>query len=338
MSNNEDRGFNTVNNSSLSRRDQRLKLQRMTLLLVGALVVLMVVTLMVLIIGYFATSGGSGDNNDPSGNVSGDKVIWATTTVPAQDVLAGDLVLVNAGHKYTFPSTEDHLRNAYDAWATHTTKVYELGGSESAGVRMEATALTAVDQMLTDMAAATGYTKTSLAEGYRSFDAQEALGSATKGGYSDHHTGRLCRISTNDAGKAWLASNAHRYGFVMRYPDAKADTTGVSDYESAFRYVGVAHATYMYNNSLCLEEYVEYLKANVNDKNPLSVTGADGKVYDVYYYAVNGSATIKYPKNFAYTISGNNDGGVIVTIDRSASVEETTGETAAETTANTIAG
>lgn len=329
MSNNEDRGFNTVNNSSLSRRDQRLKLQRMTLLLVGALVVLMVVTLMVLIIGYFATSGGSDDNKDPSGNVSGDKVIWKTTTVSAQDTVIGDLVIVNKTHQYTFPSDESHLSNAYNVWSAHSPKVYELGES----TRMETVALNAVDKMLADLATATGYNKTVLAEGYRTLEDQEGKQQAP--GYSDHHTGRLCAINTNDAGKTWLANNAHKYGFVVRYPDAKSEITGVKPgYDYAYRYVGVAHATYMYTNNLCLEEYVEYLKANVTDKKPLSVTGADGKVYDIYYYAVNGSATIKYPTNFGYTISGTNDGGVIVTVDRSASSAETTGET----TANTVAG
>ena len=116
-------------------------------------------------------------------------------------------------------------------------------------------------------------------------------------------------------------------------PEDKGDKTGVTGYTSAYRYVGVAHATYMTANNLCLEEYVEYLKANVDDKNPLSVTGADGKVYNVYYYSVNGSATIKIPTNFAYTVSGTNDGGVVVTIDRSASAAETTPETTADTTA-----
>ena len=72
---------------------------------------------------------------------------------------------------------------------------------------------------------------------------------------------REITINANDAGKTWLANNAHKYGFVMRYPDAKSDITGVSGYESAYRYVGVAHATYMYNNNLCLEEYVSYLKS-----------------------------------------------------------------------------
>ena len=187
-------------------------------------------------------------------------------------------------------------------------------------------------KMLTDLAAAVGSGDTVLASGYRSFEDQESIGSATKGGYSDHHTGRLCSLNVkSDQAKAWLAANAAKYGFVVRYPEDKGDKTGVTGYASAYRYVGVAHATYMTANNLCLEEYVEYLKANVNDKSPLTVTGADGKVYDIYYYAVNGSATVKYPTNFSYTISGTNDGGVIVTVDRSASAAETAAETTADT-------
>ncbi len=334
MSNNEDRGFNTVTNSSLSRRDQRLKLQRMTLMLIGALMVVMVVALMVLIIGYFVTSGNPDNPDNPSGDISKDKVIWATTPVSAPDTVVGDLLLVNVTHQYTFPTTEDHLTNAYNIWNTHSPKVYQLGDN----IRLEATALTAVDKMLTDMAAATGYNEAVLASAYRSFEDQESIGSATKGGYSDHHTGRLCSINANETARTWLTANAAKYGFVVRYPEDKGDKTGVTGYTSAYRYVGVAHATYMAANNLCLEEYIEYLKANVNDKNPLSVTGADGKVYEVYYYAVNGSATVKYPTNFNYTISGTNDGGVVVTVDRSVSSAETTGETAAETTADTTAG
>ena len=337
MSKNEDRGFNTVSNSSLSRRDQRLKLQRMTLMLVGALVVLMVVTLMVLIIGFFATSGGGSDKN-PQGNISGDKVLWATAPVSTQDTVKGDLLIVNSTHKYTFPADEKHLTGAYSVWSAHSTKVYELGGSATAGVRMETEALKAVDKMLTDMATATGYTKATLAEGYRTLADQE--GKSMAPGHSDHHTGRLCALQVNnDAAKAWLAANAAKYGFVVRYPADKSDITSVNGYTSAYRYVGVAHATYMVNNNLCLEEYVEYLKTSVSDKKPLTVTGADGNVYDIYYYTVNGTATIKYPTNFAYTISGTNDGGVVVTVDRAISYGasiDAESETTPETTVGNI--
>ncbi len=329
MSNNEDRGFNTVTNSSLSRRDQRLKLQRMTLMVIGALMVILVITLFALIIGFFVSNGNNtpDDPNNPSGEVSKDKVIWATMPVSASDTVTGDLIIVNTTHQYTFPGTEDHLTSAYNVWNAHNPKVYGLGDN----IRLQTPALTAVDKMLADMATATGYNEAVLAAAYRSFEDQESIGSSTKGGYSDHHTGLLCAINANDTAKSWLNANAAKYGFVVRYPEDKGDKTGVTGYTSAYRYVGVAHATYMAANNLCLEEYVEYLKANVTDKSPLTVTGADGRVYDIYYYAVNGSATVKYPTNFNYTISGTNDGGVVVTVDRSASAAETTADTTADT-------
>ena len=322
MANRDNRGFNTVSESNVSRRDQRIRLQRMTFIAIVAIAALMVIALLVLVIGSIASNGTTNPDNNPSGNnVSNNKITWGTAAVSAADTVKGDLVIVNTSHQYTFPADESHLSNAYNVWNAHATKVYELGSS----VRMETNALTAVDKMLTDMATATGYAQSVLASGYRSFDDQESIGSSTKGGYSDHHTGRLCSINTNDAGKTWLASNAHTYGFVMRYPDAKSDKTGVSGYESAYRYVGVGHATFMYENNLCLEEYVEYLKANVTDKKALTVAG-----YEIYYYTVNGSASVRVPQNFPYTISGTNDGGVVVTINRNLVVEaDTTAETSA---------
>jgi hypothetical protein len=61
---------------------------------------------------------------------------------------------------------------------------------------------------------------------------------------------------------------------------------------------------------------VEKLKEYDNE-NPLGIRGADGKYYEVYYVAVDGSATVKHPTNYAYTVSGTNEGGVIITVDRS---------------------
>ena len=34
--------------------------------------------------------------------------------------------------------------------------------------------------------------------------------------------------STNDEIYAWLAENAHRYGFILRYPRGKEEITGTS--------------------------------------------------------------------------------------------------------------
>ena len=318
MANHEDRGFNTVNNSSLSRRDQRLKLQRMTLLLIGGLMVLMVVTLMVLVIGYFVSSGSS-DEQDPSKTPG--ELVWEEKTVSVKDTLIGDLVLVNSTHEYSFPSNEAHLVKIAQS------DNYKVGE----GIQMDATALKAADAMLT----ALGNKDVELKEAYRTKKMQEELSSSTLPGFSDHHTGLLCRIEGDDQAQAWLLENAHTYGFVQRYPADKAETTGVSSYAAAYRYVGIAHATYMKQSNLCLEEYIAYLKANVTADKPLSIKGADGHNYEVYYYAVSGDTTVKYPTNAVYTVSGTNDGGLVVTLDRTAAVN--TAETTADTTADTSA-
>lgn len=61
-----------------------------------------------------------------------------------------------------------------------------------------------------------------------------------------------------DTGVAiWLEANCHRFGFILRYPEGKEDVTGIS-YESwHFRYVGVEVATFIMENEITLEEYLD---------------------------------------------------------------------------------
>ena len=55
----------------------------------------------------------------------------------------------------------------------------------------------------------------------------------------------------------WLRNNAHKYGFILRFPENKTDITGYS-YESwHYRYVGVEHATKIHEQGITLEEYLE---------------------------------------------------------------------------------
>ena len=58
----------------------------------------------------------------------------------------------------------------------------------------------------------------------------------------------------------WLISNAHRFGFIHRYPDEKADITGIIFEPWHFRYVGEDIASYIYDNRLTLEEYYSRLE------------------------------------------------------------------------------
>ena len=55
----------------------------------------------------------------------------------------------------------------------------------------------------------------------------------------------------------WLCENAHKFGFILRYPDGKTDETGYS-YESwHYRFVGIDAATKIHNSGKTLEEWVD---------------------------------------------------------------------------------
>ena len=58
----------------------------------------------------------------------------------------------------------------------------------------------------------------------------------------------------------WLAENAHRFGFILRYPADKTGITGVQYEPWHFRFVGREAATEIYEQGLCLEEYIASLE------------------------------------------------------------------------------
>ena len=314
-SSNGSNGFNTVQNSRAEGRRRNEALQTYTFVAVGCMLVLTIILLVVMAVGGLV--GGEG------GSPLGQKVDWGSFTVTATDTLHGDLVLVDNTHAYTFPDSDEHLGKIWDVWnANPQPRPYILSGLS---VYMDKDALIAMDKMLADFAKETGNSNVQLRHAYRTLEDQE--GKEILPGHSDHHTGLGCALMYEKDGTAydleldaaydWLYKNCHKYGFVVRYPKGKEAVTGIEDYSYYFRYVGVAHATYMQKEDLCLEEYLETLK-EYDAENPLAIRGADGKKYEVYYVAVDGSATVKYPTNYAYTVSGTNEGGVVVTVDRSA--------------------
>ena len=63
----------------------------------------------------------------------------------------------------------------------------------------------------------------------------------------------------NTAAQKWLMANSWRYGFILRYPNDKTETTGIIYEPWHYRYVGVELATELYESGLCLEEYLENL-------------------------------------------------------------------------------
>lgn len=331
MANSNNRGFNTIRNSRVDGRQKNETLQLYTMIGVLGMAVLTVALLVIMGIGGLV---GRSDNN--SNKPSGEKVEWGSFTVTSSETLQGTLMLVNNSHAYTFPSTNDHLGKIYDKWKPNPNQPSQPYVLSGISVYMDKEALNALDRMLVDFYNATGKDNVQLRDAYRTLQEQE--GKSILPGYSDHHTGLGCalRYEKNQVGYDlsldevynWLFENCYKYGFVIRYPDSKADITGVSDYNYYFRYVGIPHATYMAQNDLCMEEYVELLKGYTNEK-PLKVT-AEGKSYEIYYVAVDGSATVKYPTNYTYEVSGTNEGGVVITVDRSSAGQGA--DTSADTT------
>ena len=63
------------------------------------------------------------------------------------------------------------------------------------------------------------------------------------------------------------------YGFVERYQSGKEGVTGIAAEPWHFRYVGRPHARIMCEMGLCLEEYVEYLRAYPYPERLLEVRG-----------------------------------------------------------------
>lgn len=86
-------------------------------------------------------------------------------------------------------------------------------------------------------------------------------------GNSEHQSGLAMDISAKSAslglteafgetseGK-WLAANAHKYGFILRYPKGKEAITGYQYEPWHFRYVGVSAAQTIFEKNITLEEY-----------------------------------------------------------------------------------
>lgn len=85
---------------------------------------------------------------------------------------------------------------------------------------------------------------------------------SAKPGYSEHQTGLsmdLVQASdsfTDTSEDKWLRNNAHKYGFILRFPKGKEHITGYK-YESwHYRYVGKEHASIIHERGVCLEEYL----------------------------------------------------------------------------------
>ena len=102
------------------------------------------------------------------------------------------------------------------------------------------------------------------------------------------------------------------YGFVERYQSGQEGVTGIAAEPWHFRYVGRPHARIMCEMGLCLEEYVEYLRAYPYPERLLEVRG---EVYEAEVGFAGARDALGLP-DAPYQVSGNNVDGYIYTLWR----------------------
>ena len=100
-----------------------------------------------------------------------------------------------------------------------------------------------------------------------SFGTKKADAYAARAGSSEHETGLAIDVADyndkNDKFEAtesfkWMQTNAHKYGYILRYPKDKENITGYSYEAWHYRYVGIDTATKVYNEGITYDEYYEY--------------------------------------------------------------------------------
>lgn len=158
-------------------------------------------------------------------------------------------------------------------------------------VKLESTAALAAEALVRELWAY-GWTDIVITSGYRTYAYQSGLFShyteeeraahpdwteqqvtdqvltySARPGTSEHQTG-LCMDLINQQNPVldesfasleayrWLEQNAHKFGFILRFPKGKEGVTGYSYEPWHYRFVGVETATAIYRQGVTFEEYL----------------------------------------------------------------------------------
>ncbi len=107
------------------------------------------------------------------------------------------------------------------------------------------------------------------AQGYSKKAAKKkAATSVAKPGTSEHQLGLAVDIVDQNHQlldssqeqtlvQQWLMQNSWKYGFILRYPNGTSDLTGIIYEPWHYRYVGKKAAKEIYDQGVCLEEYLQ---------------------------------------------------------------------------------
>ena len=272
------------------------QVQKITLIVIAALTVLALVLLLVIII-------ASVNPANPFGLADGFSDL-KEIKVTEKDLQTGSLVLADDDHSYDYTFSGDELVTI-GAYRNENLKTDEEGKSigkyymnNQSQMKLTEEAMEAAHNML--VAAESEVKKEDLliafTYGYNEADNEE------------YNTALLIYLTNYEGGtldkkyQNWLDQHATEYGFIESFDDG-------------YRYVGVAHAKAISDSKdiNSLADYIEYLKENTSVDKTIEIE-VDGATYKSYYVSCKEGDTIKVPKDAEYTISGTNEGGVVVTV------------------------
>lgn len=311
-----------LNSGSAAQQSKK----RTTVYVVCITIVLLVITLLVMMVSgiVYKVREGKVPDDSSEGDNSGVSVRlpagYTSTTFTENQQYMGDLILVDESH----PS---NVAPAVTLIATDTNRpknadgfLYTVMGTTTLSATSDT--INAFNQMFNAYyEQSNGDNNLIIARAYESnAEAIYLSGRTLSLEYYEYYDSSTNNKKSSIEGVdkyQWFYDHAAEYGFIQMYPSTATATTGSGTTTTAnkgniFRYVGVAHATYMKQRSLTLQEYITYLKEKTSVSKPLSFT-ANNSSYRVYYIASD--ATQAVPEKYTYTISGDNMGGYIVTVN-----------------------
>ena len=282
----------------------KTKLQKITLIVISALVLAALALLLVIIIMSITpkTPGLSAGLKD-----------LTEYTVTDNDLNTGTLILADDDHPYLPKDSWLNLVNCSEFMADQPDANYEAKDYENmnyipwTAMRLSKTAMPHVHKMLTDAKAAVGEKPITIDAAYDTIKHGEQspeYATALLILLSDFDSTGPTREPLSKNYRKWLDENAVNYGFIKSFEDA-------------YRYVGAPHAKLINDNKdiSTLADYINYLKDNnVDGENKTVRVTVDGVEYAIYYADCKKGDSIKIPADDDYTISGTNEGGVIVTV------------------------
>ena len=278
------------------------QVQKITLIVIAALTVLALVLLLVIII-------ASVNPANPFGLADGFSDL-KEIKVTEQDLQTGSLVLADDDHSYDYTFSGDELVTI-GAYRNENLKTDEEGKSigkyymnNQSQMKLTQEAMEALHTMLVDAEKAVGKDMLCIDScyGYTDESTKEEYNTAQLVFLAGIVSATEPNIELPKEYRKWFDENAAKYGFI-------------ESFEDGYRYVGVAHAKAI-NDSKdinSLADYIEYLKENTSVDKTIEIE-VDGTTYKSYYVSCKKGDTIKVPKDAEYTISGTNEGGVIVTV------------------------